>query len=211
MKYKCCLLGTIFLAALCLALLSGCSDERKKEAAKLEEQLLQQDSPKPETLTAVPSALVESIKVAAESSYISPQDPEHERMTAESLSEQQASETLSSAQEGKPAPDSMVAAGDTISLAPREDAQVRSMPPHPIGDAFTVQIGSTVSRPEADAQVSLYVSRGYDAYISTVTMNGRDRYRVRIGRFSSRREAASLNSELRNRFSLEGWVDKIAE
>ncbi len=205
MKYRCCWFGAILPVAVCLALLSGCSDERKKEAARLEEQLLQQDSPKPETLTAMLSDSVESLRVAAESSLISAKNRELGSI-AESPKEQHASGTVSSAPEETP----VTVAYDTVSSTQREDAQVRSMPPHPAGDGFTVQIGSTVSRSEADAQVSLYVSRGYDAYISTVTMNGRDRYRVRIGRFSSRREATSLNSELRNRFSLEGWVDKIA-
>ena len=213
-----CYLNSLLFGVVSLALLSSCSEERKREAAKLEEQVLQQDSPKPETLKTPTSAVaLESIKVAAESSFIASQRlekravestlrvPDKVETAAGSLPKQAERSAARSNTKDSVVFPTPVAKGSS------EGPKSGTMPPHPAGDSYTVQIASTVSRSEADAQAAFLMTRGYEAYVSVVTMDSRNRYRVRIGKFPTRKEAVVLTAELHNKFSIDGWVDKISE
>jgi cell division protein FtsN len=81
----------------------------------------------------------------------------------------------------------------------------------PSGKMFTIQIGSSEVKQEADKLLKTYILKGYDAYISSGVVNYKTYYRVRIGKYSSEEIAKKAAEELKTKENLkEGkiWVTK---
>ena len=81
------------------------------------------------------------------------------------------------------------------------------MPPHPIS-GYTVQVAGCESSEYADYLIELYKKRGYDPYLTTATVNDQTYYRVRIGDFDNLQDAKALQNELRDKYSVQAWIDK---
>jgi DedD protein len=74
-------------------------------------------------------------------------------------------------------------------------------------DAWTVQVSAFRSRPLADELRTRLAARGYDAYVLTsVTEDGRPRYRVRVGAYARRTDAERVAGELRSERGLNPLV-----
>jgi cell division septation protein DedD len=70
-----------------------------------------------------------------------------------------------------------------------------------------VQVSALRSRPLADDLRSRLASRGFDAYIlASVTEDGRQRYRVRVGSYPTRSDAERVASDLRSERGLNPLV-----
>jgi cell division septation protein DedD len=81
---------------------------------------------------------------------------------------------------------------------PREDPSAR---------AWTVQVSSFRSRALADELRGRLASRGFDAYlVSLTTEDGRVRHRVRVGGYATRGEAERVAGELRSERDLNPFV-----
>jgi cell division septation protein DedD len=74
---------------------------------------------------------------------------------------------------------------------------------------YTVQIASIEDKEKAEKLVIDLIGQGYDAYSYEVDLNGKIYYRVRCGRFSSRKEASYYAQTLEKEAGLKGFVSKI--
>jgi hypothetical protein len=151
----------VCLPGLLLLLVPGCSKEKKEEAARLEQEMIQQDS-----------AVVESV------------DTGH-AYSGETLG------SVSAMDAGA------VPADDNGSLLPT------SIP----SGAFTLQVAACTSTEYARHLIELYRSRGYEPYVSTTLFEGEEYHRVRIGGFESFSAASVLAVELKDKYSVSGWID----
>ena len=93
------------------------------------------------------------------------------------------------------------------SAVPEEEP--RYMPKQPSGDGYTVQVAGCEDRTYAEHLVDKYLERGYEPYMTTITIEGQTYYRVRIGSFTTMSEAKALKAELADKYSLDVWIDEI--
>ena len=126
-------------------------------------------------------------------------------------------EQLKPASEGKapvvdrPAP---VAARETPPPpAPKEPAPtpapvVDAARAEPVGQGFAVQIAALNVRSEADAIAKRLSSKGYAAYVLAPADGTPSVYRVRVGKFPTRREAESIAARLQKEEQFKPWVTR---
>jgi len=74
--------------------------------------------------------------------------------------------------------------------------------------AFVVQVAASKLRSEADAIAKRLASKGYDAYVMDSAPGTRQVYRVRVGRFGSRREAQTMATKLQKEEQFKPWVTR---
>jgi DedD protein len=99
----------------------------------------------------------------------------------------------------QPAPAPASAPAPAPASAPKEPertAPADAAPPAPGGDGFAVQIAALNVRSEADAIAKRLSSKGYAAYVLTPANGTPSVYRVRVGKFPTRREAESVAARL---------------
>jgi len=72
---------------------------------------------------------------------------------------------------------------------------------------FTVQIAALNARAEADSIVRRLTSKGYAAYI-VPPGNGAVMYRVRVGRFKTRRDAEPTAARLQREEQYKPWITR---
>ena len=71
---------------------------------------------------------------------------------------------------------------------------------------FWVQVLSTTSRREADSRRALLEKQGHHATVSPLRGAKEELYRVRVGPFSNREEAARVSGELARREKVKPWI-----
>ena len=74
------------------------------------------------------------------------------------------------------------------------------------GGRWSVQLGSYAEKKVAASWVKKLQDRGYDAYVTPITVKGKELYQVRVGRFEQRAEAEKLRETLRKTEKLERAV-----
>jgi septal ring-binding cell division protein DamX len=91
----------------------------------------------------------------------------------------------------------------------REQAPVAAAPPaEPPGSGYAVQIAALNVRSEADAIASRLASKGYAAYVVSPSNGTPQVYRVRIGKFGTRREAETVAAKLQKEEQFKPWVTR---
>jgi cell division septation protein DedD len=85
---------------------------------------------------------------------------------------------------------------------------VQTVPPAGKG-LYTLQIASLEDREKAENTVKGLMKGGYDAYFYEVNVKGKLYYRVRCGRFVTRKEAGDHASKLLKETGLRGFVRRI--
>ena len=78
----------------------------------------------------------------------------------------------------------------------------------PNGQGFAVQIAALNVRSEADAIAKRLSSKGYSAYVLTPASGSPSVFRVRVGKFSTRREAESVAARLQKEEQFKPWVTR---
>jgi len=78
----------------------------------------------------------------------------------------------------------------------------------PAGQGFAVQIAALNVRSEADAIAKRLSSKGYAAYVLAPADGTPSVYRVRIGKFPTRREAESIAARLQKEEQFKPWVTR---
>lgn len=78
----------------------------------------------------------------------------------------------------------------------------------PPGTGFVVQVAAVGRRAEADAISRRLASRGYPAFVSTSGRGGPNVFRVRVGKYDSRREAESVANRLEKEEQFKPWVTR---
>lgn len=132
---------------------------------------------------------------------------EAERL-AQEMSDLEAADTT--ADDSAVIADSLAAAEAMADAAAVPDETVaQPMPPVPRGEGYTVQVASCENLEYAQHLIDVYVNRGYEAYVTTITYEDQTYYRVRIGDYETLTEARALKEELADRFSLETWIDRL--
>lgn len=85
-------------------------------------------------------------------------------------------------------------------------------PPSPPSAAgYTVQLAALEDGLQALKMVSQLVEQGYPAFFNAASVNGKLRYRVRCGRFDTRRDAREMAADLAREENLTGFVTRHEE
>ncbi len=95
----------------------------------------------------------------------------------------------------------------TIGAQPTiQDSQVASSEPD--GQGFAVQIAALNIRSEAEAIAKRLTSKGYTAYVLTPASGTPSVFRVRVGKYPTRREAESIAAKLQKEEQFKPWVTR---
>ncbi|MGH9144876.1 MAG: SPOR domain-containing protein [Vicinamibacterales bacterium] len=92
--------------------------------------------------------------------------------------------------------------------APAPAPAAAAGPAEPSGPGFAVQIAALNVRSEADAIARRLSSKGYAAYVLTPVSGTPSVFRVRVGKFSTRREAESVAARLQKEEQFKPWVTR---
>jgi DedD protein len=76
------------------------------------------------------------------------------------------------------------------------------------GDGFAVQIAALNVRSEADAIARRLSSKGYTAYVVAPPSGTPTVFRVRVGKFPTRREAESIAAKLQREEQYKPWITR---
>jgi cell division septation protein DedD len=85
-------------------------------------------------------------------------------------------------------------------------APVASAPP--TGSGFALQVAALRERDEAEAIARRLKSKGYEAYVVTPSQGTPSVYRVRIGKFPTKREAESVAARLQKEEQFTPWITR---
>jgi DedD protein len=85
---------------------------------------------------------------------------------------------------------------------------VDSAAAEPTGQGFAVQIAALNVRSEADAIARRLSSKGYAAYVLSPADGTPSVYRVRVGKFPTRREAETIAARLQKEEQFKPWVTR---
>ena len=114
----------------------------------------------------------------------------------------QADSAAQMAAETVPAPDTMAPTADAAAM-PEEVPGYQA----PVGSGYTVQVAGCEDRTYAEYLARKYTNRGYEPFITSVSVGGQTYYRVRIGNYQYLSEAKALKAELADRYSIDAWID----
>jgi cell division septation protein DedD len=78
----------------------------------------------------------------------------------------------------------------------------------PAGQGYAVQIAALNVRTEAEAIAKRLSSKGYSAYVVAPASGTPSVFRVRVGKFPTRREAESIASRLKKEEQFNPWVTR---
>ena len=98
--------------------------------------------------------------------------------------------------------------------APKPPAEPKALPAaaassgEPAGQGFAVQIAALNVKSEADAIAKRLSSKGYAAYVLSPASGTPSVYRVRVGKFNTRREAESVAAKLQKEEQFKPWVTR---
>jgi septal ring-binding cell division protein DamX len=92
--------------------------------------------------------------------------------------------------------------------APAETHAESPATAEPSGSGFAVQIAALNVRSEADAIAKRLNSKGYAAYVLSPASGTPTVFRVRVGKFPTRREAETVASKLQKEEQFKPWVTR---
>ena len=78
----------------------------------------------------------------------------------------------------------------------------------PAGQGYAVQIAALNVRSEADAIAKRLVSKGYAAYVLAPPSGTPTVFRVRVGKFKTRREAETIAAKLKKEEQFAPWITR---
>jgi cell division septation protein DedD len=106
--------------------------------------------------------------------------------------------------------DELGAVADETGLAPTipEAGLVASSAAEPAGEGFVVQVAAVSRRPEAEAIAGDLSTKGYPAFVTTLGSGAPLVFRVRIGKYSDRREAELVAGRLEREEQFKPWVTR---
>jgi len=91
---------------------------------------------------------------------------------------------------------------------PAKAAAADAASAEPSGQGFAVQIAALNVRSEADAIAKRLSSKGYAAYVISPANGTPAVYRVRVGKFPTRREAETIAAKLQKEEQFKPWVTR---
>ncbi len=102
-------------------------------------------------------------------------------------------------------PAARAAAESPESPRPRAAAPQLTEPP---GNGYVVQVMAARTREEADRVARGLGTKGYPAFVTVSTANTPSRFRVRVGKYNSLREAESMAGRLEKEEQFNTWITR---
>lgn len=121
-----------------------------------------------------------------------------------------ATETLTYAErleEPTPVPETLKAPVEPAPVSEPAPAAVATAVGEPSAPGFVVQVAAVKERSEADTIARRLTTKGYPAFVTTAP-GGVQMFRVRVGKFSDRREAESTASRLQHEEQFKPWITR---
>jgi len=76
------------------------------------------------------------------------------------------------------------------------------------GSGFVVQVAAVKARSEADTIAKRLSSKGFPSYVTTPGPGAAHVYRVRVGKYTDRREAESVARRLEKEEQFKPWITR---
>jgi cell division septation protein DedD len=108
----------------------------------------------------------------------------------------------------KPEPPKAAHAAPSAAAPSTAPAATDAASSEPGGQGFAVQIAALNVRSEADAIAKRLSSKGYAAYVITPANGTPTVFRVRVGKFPTRREAETIAAKLQKEEQFKPWVTR---
>jgi DedD protein len=98
---------------------------------------------------------------------------------------------------------------EPLKLEPPKPA-TRDVPPPapPAGDGYVIQVAAMPEHGVADAMAKRLSSKGYSAFVMTADGAKPTMYRVRIGKFKTKREAETVAARLQKEEQFKPWITR---
>ena len=88
------------------------------------------------------------------------------------------------------------------------ETEIASVGAGSLSKGYAVQLAALNSRSEADAMAERLTAKGYAAYVLVPPRGAPAVYRVRIGTFSTRRDAESVAAKLQKEEQFQPWITR---
>jgi septal ring-binding cell division protein DamX len=89
-----------------------------------------------------------------------------------------------------------------------EAAASSAIPREPAGNGFVVQVAAVNDRHEAETIASRLAGKGYPSFVTTPPNSTARTFRVRIGKYPTRREAEAVATRLQKEDQFKPWITK---
>jgi rare lipoprotein A len=108
------------------------------------------------------------------------------------------------------APAAHTATAPAPKLQPPAAAATPSAQPSPpaASDGYAIQVAAMLDQTDADAMARRLSSKGYNAFILPLGETTPTRYRVRVGKFKTKREAEVVASKLQKEEQFKPWITR---
>ena len=83
-----------------------------------------------------------------------------------------------------------------------------AVPPAPAGDGYVIQVAAMREHGDADAMARRLSSKGYSAFVMPPGAATPTMYRVRVGKFKTKREAETVASKLQKEEQFKPWITR---
>ena len=80
--------------------------------------------------------------------------------------------------------------------------------PPSAGDGYAIQVAAMLDHTDADAMARRLSSKGYNAFILPLGETTPARYRVRVGKFKTKREAEAVATRLQKEEQFKPWITR---
>ena len=100
----------------------------------------------------------------------------------------------------------VAAASVTPPAAPAVPAGQNASVSEPAGNGWVVQVMAAVKREEAESLARRLSAKGYPAFVSVGDVKVPAKYRVRVGKYSDKREAEAVDSRLQKLEQFKTWL-----
>jgi cell division septation protein DedD len=81
-------------------------------------------------------------------------------------------------------------------------------PAAPAGDGYAIQVAAPLDQGDANAMARRLSSKGYSAFVLPLTETTPMRYRVRVGKFKTKREAETVAARLQKEEQFKPWITR---
>jgi cell division septation protein DedD len=107
-----------------------------------------------------------------------------------------------------PPPAASAPASTAIPAAPTAEAPTSAPVAEPPGQGYALQITALREQTEADALARRLSAKGYSAYVLKPAAGTSPVFRVRVGKFKTRREAEAIASKLQQEEQFKPWITR---
>jgi hypothetical protein len=92
--------------------------------------------------------------------------------------------------------------------APPPPAAVSATTAPAAGEGYVIQVAAMLDHGDADAMARRLSSKGYTAFVLPLAETTPTRYRVRVGKFKTKREAEAIAAKLQKEEQFKPWITR---